>query len=440
MSFFISSENKIKKSIKKIKDKNCEKGSQQLTCNINDDGINNISHFLTKVIPLCLGAEIKLENIKKGKILEKGSYGYTYGIEDKIIKIIVCHNVDMNTLISNIKIYTDSVNKLYDNINYEEELKIDMCHSIPRDTEAEKKEKIIQNINKECDTKINNYNNKIKEIEDDIRKLTKIRDYYKIINNEIDVYKKITMLDKDNIIMKLLGYFKCNSEKITYNSGVEFKESWNLKKEKENEIFLKLTKPCESYLIIEKGQMDLFTHFFESDGNFELKNFVNLFNIYKFSRYPFFIHNDIKLENIIKHGESYKFIDFGISRFQKDFFEKYDGIVTKYHKLLYSDTSNIQLSPLYDIFCLIYSILDLYYYKQGKELNNISELKTELDSKLEDKIDEKIKILIDFIINIYDLHNSSELNLKNFKYNDIQYTDDVSYFKNIMTALISKLN
>lgn len=92
-------------------------------------------------------------------------------------------------------------------------------------------------------------------IEDDIRKFTKIRDYYKIINNEIDFYKKITMLDEDNIIMKLLGYFKCNSEKITYDYGMKFKEKWTLKRTEPD--FQKLIRPCESYLIIEKGQMEI---------------------------------------------------------------------------------------------------------------------------------------------------------------------------------------
>lgn len=65
------------------------------TCKISDSDINQISYFLAHKIPKCPNLNITLDNIRKGKIIGKGSFGYSFLVtknttEKTIIKIIVC--------------------------------------------------------------------------------------------------------------------------------------------------------------------------------------------------------------------------------------------------------------------------------------------------------------------------------------------------------------
>lgn len=433
MSFFISPKNKIKKYIKKMRDE-CDKKSVELTCNIKDDGIKNISYFLSHIIPLT-NKDIKLKDIKKGKILQKGSFGYTFATSDKIIKIIVCHNSDIEMVKSDIKFYKHKIINLNEKIEYEEKLM-----ESPLSDKIKSKENIIH------------YESQIEQFYKIYNDLQYILNFNDKIKNEIEIYKKITILDSEtNIVMKLLGYYEIINNKYIYKyfRDKNFIESNTTIDLKPLTDLGKLVNPCESYLITEKGDMDLFTYFFEKDNSeFELDNFIKLFDIYKFNTLNtsnisnFFVHNDIKLENIVMHNETYKYIDFGISKFQDNFFEKnvFNSSVTKYHRLLFG-SNNIYISPLYDIFCIIVMILDLYLYNNNKEFTSIEQLLTYKDHNI------RISRLLNFLSHIYYFHSSnSELDIQNFKYDNIIYinsgnkkNDDRIYFNKIMETFLEKL-
>lgn len=91
----------INVSIKSILNKECldKDGNKKKvqTCIISDDMIHNISYFLSHKIPKCKNLDISLDNIKNGKIISRGSFGYSFLITNKlnnkiIIKIIVCND------------------------------------------------------------------------------------------------------------------------------------------------------------------------------------------------------------------------------------------------------------------------------------------------------------------------------------------------------------
>jgi hypothetical protein len=65
------------------------------TCKITEQMIQNITRFLCSVIPNTSKDPITLDDIKKGSILNRGSFGYTYELGNNkniIIKIIVCND------------------------------------------------------------------------------------------------------------------------------------------------------------------------------------------------------------------------------------------------------------------------------------------------------------------------------------------------------------
>lgn len=70
------------------------------TCKITDTDIENITKFLCRIITNCRDTNITLNDLSKGKILNRGSFGYTYKVgNDKniIIKIIVCTKETIQT-------------------------------------------------------------------------------------------------------------------------------------------------------------------------------------------------------------------------------------------------------------------------------------------------------------------------------------------------------
>ncbi len=87
--------NPIIKSITYEKDGNtprCNSPKDDVACGITDEDKERISSFLAHVIPQCEKADIKLEDIKAGKILGKGAFGYSYRTKrnnkpHKVIKI-----------------------------------------------------------------------------------------------------------------------------------------------------------------------------------------------------------------------------------------------------------------------------------------------------------------------------------------------------------------
>jgi hypothetical protein len=103
----------------------------------------------------------------------------------------------------------------------------------------------------------------------------------------------------------------------------------------------------------------------------------NLLNFYKISKYflennrKIFIHNDLKVENIVyKSDTEFKIIDFGLSELSNKFFDfNYIGGTDYTYSLLY-ETQELKTklsvfknkgrirSPLYDIFCICVAIFE----------------------------------------------------------------------------------
>jgi serine/threonine protein kinase len=84
-----------------VRNRNCydinRKLSNEPTCRITNNNIINISYFLSHKLPKCRNLNITLNDVKNGRILSLGTFGYSFLIEreDKtknIIKIIVCND------------------------------------------------------------------------------------------------------------------------------------------------------------------------------------------------------------------------------------------------------------------------------------------------------------------------------------------------------------
>jgi hypothetical protein len=59
-------------------------------CKLTDTQIDNFVYFLENVLPKCKNINISNDDIKNGKIINKGGMGYTFLVKDKIIKICIC--------------------------------------------------------------------------------------------------------------------------------------------------------------------------------------------------------------------------------------------------------------------------------------------------------------------------------------------------------------
>jgi hypothetical protein len=88
----------LQTNLRKKKNELCIKDTVKIksaTCNIDDVKIRNISYFLANILPNCNIHNIKLENIRNGKIIGKGEFGYSFKITNNsnksyIVKIIIC--------------------------------------------------------------------------------------------------------------------------------------------------------------------------------------------------------------------------------------------------------------------------------------------------------------------------------------------------------------
>jgi hypothetical protein len=93
------------------------------TCQLKDypHMIDNITTFLCHIIPNNNNNDIELSDISTGEIINRGSFGYTFGLKDKnfIIKIIVClPNLENMTKLLKNEIEIHSLLSKYDTINY----------------------------------------------------------------------------------------------------------------------------------------------------------------------------------------------------------------------------------------------------------------------------------------------------------------------------------
>ena len=152
-----------------------------ITCAIDDIKIYNISYFLSAILTNCNNYNITLDNIRYGKIIGKGEFGYSFKIKNSqnniyVVKIIICDKNNENLL------------------NDEIEINKEICIS--------KNDCFIKMLSYyEFDKKNNNYS------------------YYNYNNK--NSFNKLT----------------CNIKLKTFTSNI-----------------------CEKYLLIEGGEMDMFTY------------------------------------------------------------------------------------------------------------------------------------------------------------------------------------
>jgi len=297
--------------------------SRENTCKITDNMIDNISFFLSHKLPKCKYLNISLENIKNGKIISRGSFGFSFLIIDnknnkKIIKIIVANNISTDDL------FIDDDTNPSDNTSFTKKIK-----------------------------------------------------------KEIEIHNSISLINNNNFI-KLFGYFvkeehkSIVGNKLSYNYyNIENKINCNIRSTKFDDF-------NELYLVMEAGETDLYnikTGVYQIEIN-ELTNlFIKLIEFYKISenfiktQNKIFIHSDIKPQNIVLVDtgitKQLKLIDFGISLLSDNFYDEHAyGTMYMYYYLYFSSfRQNKEIyrrSPLSDIFAVIISFIEIILYKYGK--------------------------------------------------------------------------
>jgi len=371
----------IANNITEYKNKNCKSvdNLKTIACNISPIQIKNVATFMTHNLidaitkipydsPL---KQISKDNILNGKTIQKGGFGYCFSLDsvDYIIKIIVCNG---------------------------------------------------QNID--------------------------------IINKEIDLSVQLTLYDAKRIqvdekakdakakpiFLQLLGYFDTISyNKFNYYNHLKFEYAQlTIYDDITQNQLTKIDKSnimCENFLIMEKG-IDLIEYseiFEKSKQNNEtfiknieiiLNGFKNLLYIYKIKlNDKYFIHNDIKLDNILlMPNQTLKIIDFGLSIETPSFIitnnsGTYDfAIFCRFEINKLTNKNEAVKSPIYDIFCIVTSlIMFLTLIELKRDYSKSSPI------NLNDLFMREIRMLISNISNI----------TKSINHNIIK---DIIYFYTIM--------
>jgi serine/threonine protein kinase len=290
---------------------------KSVSCQIDGNKLNEITSFIAHEIPKCKKIDITLNDLKDGKVLAKGGFGYSYitamnnDSRKKIIKVAICTDSKATEeLKSELRLHSDLVNSKFDVF-----------------------------------IKLNGY----------------------FVRNQQDVYEYYDYSNKYNKVV-------CNTKPQT------------------NGVF---TNGCEIYMILEAGFGDLTKYMqdkiVEHNGlsnalnakkKYTVDTLLNVIKSYQVSEYflekygKLFIHNDIKIENIVYISDTkFKFIDFGLSdKIDKFFvFDNIKGTDFTYDMLYdvpeyrtdlqkYDSFGRIK-SPLYDMFCTCIAIFEFICYR-----------------------------------------------------------------------------
>jgi hypothetical protein len=288
-----------------------------VSCKLNDNKIDEITSFIAHEITKCNEIDISLDDLKDGKVLAKGGFGYSYltsinnDSRKKIIKVAICTD-------------TDATNEL----------------------KAE------------------------------------LRLHSELINSNLDVF------------IKLIGYFVRNEQYVYEYYDYSNKYS-KVVCNAQPQINGSFTTGCEIYFILEAGSGDLAKYMnnqivkyngiskaLKAEKMYTTNTLLKIIKSYKVSEHFFknnkklFIHNDIKIENIVFiNDNTFKFIDFGLGDLIDTFFV-FDNIkgtdftyemlydVPEYRNILKSHPNAGRIkSPLYDMFCVCIAIFELVCYR-----------------------------------------------------------------------------
>lgn len=321
-------------------------GDTTVSCSITPTQIDEISYFLAHTIPK--HNNIELIDIKNGKILGRGGFGYSYitkppsdsGRTPTIIKIAVCPNSDFGF-------------------------------------------------------------------------------FKKVVYPEIDVHSKLIKSGNKSFI-KLYGYY--------FNTGTNYKY---INVEKDGYCIIHEDKGyigCEAYIIIEAGLGDLDTYIKKVPTKlYTIDTILNLVNFYKVSEYflktegKIFIHNDIKVENIVYTNDTtFKLIDFGLCDITTEFFQfnNFKGTPyfaellfnnPKYSVIIKRNESRVFVrSPMYDMFSICISIFEVVCNKLSDDYKSCIKDTLEIcdSGSLDDSLEFLIRNLLDLCDFIYKYHQN----------------------------------
>ncbi len=370
---------------------NCDPISKEPTCKIDDKDIEHISKFLTHIIPKCKKTNITLDDIKNGKILSKGAFGYSFIAGDNIIKIAVCKennnnmekeinvhkeltSIDTNIFIK-LKGYfkrdSDNIYKYYNYSDIEHNYEIENCN-------------FELNYDKICET------------------------YLFLERGKYDLQK----------VTKIVNYNSDNSE--------------------QKKTFLEKIETISDLKIVDK-----------------FDNLLSIYKLLFKNKGRVFIHSDIKTSNIIESNDGkYKFIDFGTSFFSDKFFNNAVGGTPNIFKLLVDDNfvkkmyipDDIVVSPLYDLFSILYSFFEIFV---GRKVVNIGGLKDVVlrylleypDNNKYPKEKQKIYIMFYLLDMIHNFYNNVMKEYEKYRilYDNIYNSGITNSFNNRIYKLVSPL-
>lgn len=297
------------------------------TCKLDELMINNITTFLCYIIPNN-NDQIIIDDIKDGRILGKGSFGYTFGLRNLI------EDVENNK-------YVESYP--YKNIV----IKILVC--LPREPNIENLKKMLE--------------------------------------DEIKIHTILTKYDTINYI-QLYGYYIKEVDGYYYYDLVNH----NKQRIDFGEKKINFDNSCETYLLMHRGLKDVASYIGRIFDDYTYKTFIgdaqdiyDLLNAYKVSNIilekegKIFIHSDIKAENIVRAKHNYqekynlKLIDFGLSKLSETFFINTSDGTEYIFKILFTyqisdstgkreiyDNRLSMISPLFDIFSIILVMFELF--------------------------------------------------------------------------------
>jgi len=212
--------------INTIKTQDCRKNSKEYTCKITEENIKNISTFISHIIPSCGDTGITLDSIRNGKILGRGSFGYSFLAGDKIIKIIVCNDTmkkskfeELEFEINNHKDITqlddnDCFIKLYGYFKKNNNNQYEYIDSKTNEIKCLFDIKNIENIDKMCEIylimeagKMDLYNYYFNNKNDKnylVRSFNNLLKFYKLSLNSAELYNKIFIhsdIKMENIVI-----------------------------------------------------------------------------------------------------------------------------------------------------------------------------------------------------------------------------------------------
>ena len=305
----------INMQVTDIIEKTCYNGEKRKpikTCLITDEKIDNIAYFLAHKLPKCKDLKINLESIKKGEIIGRGAFGYSFLVtntNDKkvIIKIVICDKNEMNEDKSETS--DDKIIKL----------EIFMHKLITQNDKIDRFAKLYGSFNIEKNKSLWKETNEY--IYKDINNKILCKLPTKTLGNECEIY-------------------------LFIEAG-----EYDLKK-------YMLTK------LINLDELEEFTNLF-----YDFIDFYKISEEFLKNEKVIFVHSDIKPENMIMindHGNKrIKLIDFGVSYISKKFYEDdIAGTPYIYNLLFGRENKNIRRgSILFDIFSAIIAYMQIIIYK-----------------------------------------------------------------------------